>query len=274
MTAPIYWEVLQALLLPSSCPRPVLTLCGARVLSLLVERKGKPAISAPGFDTSALRSAVSGALSGKTYAKETWSAFDTCTATTLPGGGWSEPKQAIQAAFTLARAGKAPVLDVERCIEIIPPTKFLQLLWSELIGAATMGEMENCRRIATFVMTMPRTLTSAPLLPIFLHIVTPWLMATLEHQPSAEHAMNVELLVTVISSVLTFALHLELAMHSVTRERRSVLGESSSGMARKFAATLRGSKTSRTSQAIIQSLAGSPSFVANFPMFMNELSTV
>jgi len=134
-----------------------------------------------------------------------------------------------------------------------------------------MGEMENCRRIATFVMTMPRTLTSAPLLSIFLHIVTPWLMATLEQ---GEHAMHVELLVTVISSVLTFALHLELAMHSVTRERRFVLGESSSGMARKFAATLRDRKTSRTSQAIIQSLAGSPSFVANFPMFMNELSTV
>ena len=81
--------------------------------------------------------------------------------------------------------------------------------------------------------------------------------------------MNIELLVTIISSVLTASLHLEWALHSVTGETRQVLGQSSAAMTRRFAGALR--HRSPTSEAIVQRLTSSPAFVANFPTFMSEL---
>lgn len=84
--------------------------------------------------------------------------------------------------------------------------------------------------------------------------------------------MNVDLLVTIISSALTAALHLELAMRSIMGEQhRFVLGQQVSGMARRFVTDLRARKPSHTSRTIAQRLASSQSFVANFPVFMSEL---
>ncbi|KAF8078548.1 hypothetical protein FPV67DRAFT_62362 [Lyophyllum atratum] len=133
----------------------------------------------------------------------------------------------------------------------MPPTRFLQLLWSELVISASVGEMESCRRIATFVLTMPRCSGTPPLLPIFLHVVSPSLIFAIDHQQPPEHTMKVELLVTIVSSALTAALHLELGIRSVTGEHRLVLGQSSSGMARRFAADL-GARRDHTSRAILQ----------------------
>lgn len=183
----------------------------------------------------------------------------------------SGPRQMIQNAFGQARTGKAPVMDVERCIKAMPPSKFLQLFWSELLVSANLGEMESCRRIATFVLTMPRSSNAPPLLPIFLHNVSPSIIAAIDEQPHAEHTMNVELLVTIVSSVLTAALHLELAMRSVTKEQDFVWGQLSAAMARRFAAGLRARKNSPTSRMIGQRLASSQSFVANFPVFMGDI---
>lgn len=84
--------------------------------------------------------------------------------------------------------------------------------------------------------------------------------------------MNVELLVTIVSSVLTAALHLEWALHTVSGESQYVLGESSGTMARRLAFALKGNKDSHTSGTIAQRLTSSQSFVANFPVFMGELA--
>ncbi|KAG6819446.1 hypothetical protein H0H93_011795, partial [Arthromyces matolae] len=182
-----------------------------------------------------------------------------------------EPRQLIQTALNMARAGKAPFLDVAHCIKIVPPTTFLQLLWAELVIFASVGETETSRRIASFVLTMPQSSDVLPLLPIFLHVVTPSIIFTMNHQQTPDHMTKIELLVTTISSALTAALHLELGIRSsMSGEHRFVLGQPSSGMARKLAADLRESGDP-TSRLVLQKLASSQSFAANFAVSINEL---
>jgi len=180
-----------------------------------------------------------------------------------------QPHQAIRDVLAMARAGKSPSIDIGRLINVIPPSKFLQLMWSELSVAASLGQTESCRRIATFILTMPQESNMPPLLPIFLHTVLPALITGIDRQQPPEQTMNVELLVSIISSVLTASLHLEWGLRSVRGEQCDVLGRSSVSMVRRFAADMRIRKNSLTSQAITQRLSSSPSFIANFPVFMN-----
>lgn len=181
-----------------------------------------------------------------------------------------QSQQALRNTLAMARAGWAPCLDVSRCILVTPPSKFLQCLWTELCVAASMGETETCTRLATFVLTTPRS-SSPPLLPLFLHNVLPSIIANIDHQQPHEQSMSVELLVAIISSVLTAALHLEWALRSVCNEERHVLGQASAAMARRLAGDLRGRKNSPTGHSIAQRLASSQSFTANFPGSMGEL---
>ncbi|KAF8898666.1 hypothetical protein BD779DRAFT_1607403 [Infundibulicybe gibba] len=246
--AQIHLQILQTLLLSPSCPRPVLSLCDKNW-------------NVAAFDVVTVRRVVIEALG-------------------IQGGSTPHPprvqvslqeysRRTIQDVMTAARAGKAPILDVEHCLKFTPPTQFLNLLWSELVLSANLGDLENSKRIATFVLTMPHGSTSPPLLPIFLHIVTPKLIALMDDQPS-EQAVNIELLVTVICSSLTAALYLEFASRSVPGDRPFSLGQPCTAMARRFASDLRARKHSHTSNAIFQRLASSQAFVANFPAFMSD----
>lgn len=229
-------------------------------------------------------------------------------------------QQAIETAFSMARFSSQhnininnnnnnnnnksppPRLDLKRCLAIQPPIKFLQILWAEIQVAAHMGEMEACRRIATFVLATPQivlgvadnftpsntttttTTTTArqyPLLPIFLHVVLPAIIAEADGQlPHEEQSMRVDLLVAVLSSVLNAALHLEWALRAVLPPDRPqqqvavpVLGQTSNGMARRLAVDLRRNRTSAVSRMILQRLAASHAFVANFPVFKSDLGT-
>jgi mediator of RNA polymerase II transcription subunit 5 len=182
-----------------------------------------------------------------------------------------QSRQALRNTLAMTRAGRPPSLDITRCIIITPPSKFLQYLWMELCGAANIGETETCTRLATFVLTTPRSPSTPPLLPLFLHNVLPWIIANIDHQQPHEQTMNAELLVAIMSSALTAALHLEWALRSVCDEERYVLGQSSTAMARRLAVNLRGRKNSPTGRTIAQRLASSQSFVANFPGCMGEL---
>lgn len=180
-----------------------------------------------------------------------------------------QPRLTIQEALAVARAGKAPSIDIDRCIKICPPSKFLRILWSELVNAAATLEMENCKRIATFILTMPRSVdsNSPPLLPLFLHML-PALINVIDTQQPPEQTMNVELIATVVSSVLCAALHLELAF---PEKRLLVLGQTSQSMARTLAAHLR--HRGASSRIITQRLSSSSAFVTNFPVFLSELGT-
>lgn len=176
----------------------------------------------------------------------------------------------------MARSQKPPSLDLRRCLETLPPIKFLQLFWIELVTAASLGELEACRRLATFVLTMPQGSTIPPLLPIFMYIVLPSLISAADKQTAPEQTMTMELLVAIISSVLNAAVHLEWAMRSASASEndRLVLGQSSAAMARRLAQDLRRNHKSPVSGMISQRLASSQSFVANFPAFISELGTV
>ena len=188
---------------------------------------------------------------------------------------------------------------------MVRPIKFLQILWTGVQAAANLGELEACRRIVTFTLTMPlveETTFSTdgahqrqfPLLPLFLHVVLPGIIAKADElQPREEQTVRVDLLVNVISSVLNAALHLEWAMRSVSGPEQPppppqqqqqtpaassqdrlaipVLGQTSSGMARRLAVDLRRNRTSDVSKMILQRLATTHSFVANFPVFKSEL---
>lgn len=57
--APAHLEILQTLLLAPSCPRPILCLCGPRVLSLLDTRKGS---SAQKIDANSIRREINQAV--------------------------------------------------------------------------------------------------------------------------------------------------------------------------------------------------------------------
>ncbi|KAJ3813742.1 mediator complex subunit Med5-domain-containing protein [Lentinula aff. lateritia] len=266
--APIHLEVLQTLLLSPSCPRLVLTLCGPRVMSLLVNRARKEPIASVTFNNDELQRVLTTALGAREEARIR-------SAITMgPRVSWQEyPRQAIQTALNMARTNKLPSIDVERCLKVVSPSKFLQVLWSELVVVANVpSEIEHSRRLAVFILTAPRPPTTPPLLPIFLHNIVPSLIIYIDSQPEQTMTMSAELLVALVSSVLTAVMHLELAMQSATVKVQPVFGQTSSAMARRLVSDLRTRKFSYTGNTLAQRLSSSQSFLANFPVFM-ELGT-
>jgi mediator of RNA polymerase II transcription subunit 5 len=181
-----------------------------------------------------------------------------------------QPQQAIQNALARSRAGAAPSLDIDQCVLISPPTGFLRLLWSELWIPASRGEMETCRRIMSFVLTAPRSANAPPLLPVFMHVLVPSLITTIDQQHHQEQTMKIEFLMAVITSALTACLHLEWALQSIFGES-PVMDQRSAIILRRFAKQLRSKKHSPTSEALCQRLRALPSFMVNFPTVATEL---
>ncbi|KAJ7169957.1 hypothetical protein C8R46DRAFT_949420 [Mycena filopes] len=254
--APKHFSVLQTLLLSPECPRPVYCLCGQGVISLLLDKRMQNIISTVGFDAVSMHRVIAQALGIPHNAQSQPPSLGS----QIPGQ--SQPRQAIRDAIAKARGSKAPVLDVERCIKAGGCERFLRTLWSELLTAANLGETDVCTRIATFALTMPRPLSSPPLLSMFLNVLLPGLLSIIDSQP--DQTVAVELLGSIVSSILTAALHLDLAFSEVSRP---VLGQPSIAMARRVAADLRAKKQSHGSKMILQRLGSSQSFVANFPVF-------
>ncbi|KAF7339404.1 Mediator of RNA polymerase II transcription subunit 5 [Mycena sanguinolenta] len=235
-SAPKHFSVLQTLLLSSECPRT----------------------SVPNFDAVTMHRVIMHAL-GVPNAQS-----QPALSSQIPGQ--SQPRQAIRDAVAKARGSKAPALDVERAIKTCGCEKFLRMLWSELLATANLGETDVCTRIATFALTIPRPLGSPPLLAMFLNILLPGLIATIDNRQVGDQAVAIELLGSIVSSTLTASLHLDLAFTEVSRP---VLGQPSIVMARRVAGDLRSraKKHSHASKTILQRLASSQSFVANFPVF-------
>ncbi|KAJ7786401.1 hypothetical protein B0H16DRAFT_30240 [Mycena metata] len=258
--APKHFSVLQTLLLSSECPRPVQCLCGQGVLSLLLDKRMQNVISTVNFDAASMHRVVAHAL-GIPYNAQSQ---PPSLGSQIPGQ--SQPRQAIRDAVAKARASKAPVLDVERCIKTGGCEKFLRTLWTELLTLANLGETDVCTRIATFALTMPRPLSSPPLLAMFLNILLPGILSTIDSRQAGDQTVAIELLGSIVSSVLTASLHLDLAFPEVSRP---VLGEPSIVMARRVATDLRfrAKKQSHGGKMILQRLGSSQSFVANFPVF-------
>lgn len=275
--------MLQTLLQPRSCPEPVLRLSAANILRVFPTTKG-PQIPnrPPPYDPAPIRKLAMQALriptEGTPHSFHTLGRLansvpsePSATASTIPMLAPDPVLQAIRTALSAARAGKAPALDVERCLLFSNATRFLTMLWRELSLASTMGELEAPRRIATFVLSTPRAPRSPPLLPIFLHVVLPNLVTAADHLAPTERSLTVELLVAVISSALMAALYVEWALLSVCKEQRLVLGQPALTMARRLSGDLRRRTQSPASSMIVQRLASSSTFMANFPTFMAEM---
>ncbi|KAI6132767.1 mediator complex subunit Med5-domain-containing protein [Pisolithus croceorrhizus] len=236
-------EVLRTLLLAPNCPRVVLRLCSPNILRLMCSKRAQvvnpgvvdiEAIKALAFQTLGLKK------DGSTAAQE---------APSIPPETFLHlPRREIREAFMFARERKGPHIDVARCLTIITPTKFLLLFWSELCVAANLGEIETCRRLATFVLVTPRS-GAPPLLPLFVHNVLPVLIARIDQQ-TGDANTNIDLM-------------------TVCSEQKVIAGQTSAMIARKLASDLRAQKTnSRTSAVMLQRLSGVPTFIANFPVFM------
>ncbi|KAJ7361657.1 hypothetical protein DFH08DRAFT_1074600 [Mycena albidolilacea] len=255
-SAPKHFSVLQTLLLSSECPRAVQCLCGQGLQALLLDKRIQ---NVTNFDVVSMHRVLAYA-SGTPNAQSPPASL----ASQLPGQ--SQPRQAIRDAITKARGSKAPILDVDRSIKTCGPEKFLRMLWLELLATANLGEPDICTRIATFALTIPRPLGSPPLLAMFLHVLLPGLLSTIDNRQVGDQTVAVDLLGQIVSSILTISLYLDLAFTEVSRP---VLGQSSIVIARRVAVDLRlrAKNHSHASKMILQRLSASQSFVANFPVF-------
>ena len=207
---------------------------------------------------------------------------------------WVNPlphtRQAIQEAL---RRDKPASLDIDAILLHTPPTKFLHLFWSELSVAASMGNMDQCKRLATHVLVIiPSTSSSGgcvpPLMPVFLHSILPSVITKMDREFSSngsssgghtnlghntpgglngtstptnpEHTVQIELLTSVLSSSLLAAFHTEWAWRGICGEQKYLLGQSSRLMARGLADKLKVKKNSQTSRLVGQRLAAAPGF--------------
>ncbi|KAI0375369.1 hypothetical protein BV20DRAFT_265653 [Pilatotrama ljubarskyi] len=265
-SAPVHLEVLKTLLTSPSCPPAVLALSAPNTLRTFPDPIPQHSQRGLGtFDLKPIRQAARQALGLPEEEQQNQLVMPTSNV------HWSDQAhQLVTSTLTAARGGRAAALDVDRCLLLSPPTKFLTTFFAELSLAATMG-MEIPRRLATFVLTMPRTPRSPPLLPIFLHLVLPSLVASADGLPPTEQTIRVEFLVAVISSSLTSALHLEWAMLTTCGEERYVLGQSVTSMARRLAGDLRRRGSGPSAGMIMQRLTAIQPFVANFPTFAAEV---
>lgn len=148
------------------------------------------------------------------------------------------------------------------------PTKFLNVLWLEMNAAASVGNADICKLVATHVLVIPASTGTLPLLPVFIHVIMPSLIAGMDNK-QADQSTQIELLVSILSSSLAAAFHTEWAWRNIGGEPRYLLGQSSLAMARGVAEKLR-RKNSPTSRTISARLAASQAFVSNFPMVMGE----
>lgn len=204
------------------------------------------------------------------------------------------------------RRDKPASLDVDAILLHTPPTKFLHLFWAELSVSASLGNIDQCKRLATHVLVIvPSTSSSGgcvpPLMPVFLHSILPSVIAKMDKEFSSttgpstggshatnlglntpgggglntsnasanpEHTVQIELLASVLSCSLLAAFHTEWAWRSICGEQKYLLGQSSRLMARGLADKLKVRKASQTSRLVGQRLAAAPGFNS---MVMGEI---
>jgi hypothetical protein len=130
--------------------------------------------------------------------------------------------------------------------------------------------MDACKRVATHVFIISPSTGTLPLLPPFLHSILPALIMAMDRQQTPDQTIQVELLVSTLSSSLAAAFHAEWAWRTICGEQHYLLGQSSLAMARGLAEKLK-NKSSPTCRVMSQRLASSQVFMTNFPMIMGEL---
>jgi mediator of RNA polymerase II transcription subunit 5 len=282
--SPIHYHVLNTLLLAESTPITVLRLCAPSILRIISESAVKKVMPHSSINLVPLRKRALHILGlsdivapdGPPPPAPSDSASGPQSrpvpVTTIPLEAplpWDEqPAHAIHTALADAHAARAPMLDLARCLRIAPPTRVIHTLWTECLVTASVGGLPIARQLATFVLCTPGT--GPPLLPLFLFLVLPQLLISIEQQPPHEQAVSIELLVAILSSSLTAALHLEMISGS-EGENHMAGADITISFSAKLARDLRGKeKKSSVIRMILQRLASMHAFSSHFPMFLKS----
>lgn len=279
-----------------STPTPVLQLCSPAILRFFSERATQHAQSKGQIDLIPLRKRALHALGLSKIIddnhvppnfdgpKVQFTSTGRTTIDLAPAVHWAEqPARHLRDALTAVQEGRAPLIDIAYCLRIAPPTQFVHTLVDELLQAASMGTpMANCRTLATLVLVMPDATGALPpgrtLLPVFLHAVVPRLLVLFDEPTAlvADPTLRIELLVAIVPSALTAALHLERAYGAMVNANPApqeqavpVSGHPAAAMARRLLDHLRQvAATSHSASMLLQRLVAIPAFTANFPMFV------
>jgi len=269
--SPRHFTVLQAVLSNKSCPSVVLRTSTQTILRLSSDSRAQAHSRAQTQVPSPLPSMMT--LVDIVMKDHDRSSFQTSKE---PASWTSQPKLMIRQALVTANSGRVPYFDIERCLAMTNVRAFFESAWRELLAAASIGKMETCRRLATYILsptsgTITESSTSVPpLLPIFLHAYVPFLLASIDSQTTSEQNSSVQLLSTIIVSALTFAANFERAL---LKPAEAIAGRDikvqvhnlpCSALARRLRLDLRRAK-GPSALALFQKLSASSTFVSTFP---------
>ncbi|EJT97818.1 hypothetical protein DACRYDRAFT_111335 [Dacryopinax primogenitus] len=218
----LHWDVLQTLVMSESCPRVVLVVTGGAVLRLLGNGRlraldpqgagvgeratdgGPGGAGGPGEGLGGLREVV-GRLLCLDQDRDPFT--DRRHTHTLPS--WSDNCQtAIREAFTSAHLNRATTLDVDAYLSVLRPPEFVHILWDACVSGASMGAMDGCRIVSSFLLSGLRSPASPPLLPYFLLVFVPTLLVDLDRQTPPQ-STTLDTLVTIITSACHLSFQLE-----------------------------------------------------------------
>lgn len=288
-----------------STPKPVLQLCASAILRVLVPQVSQHTLQAKSqinINVVPLRKRVLHALGLSRLLEDShvppnfegskvqFSTTAKATVDLSQPNSWADlPAQHLRDALSAIQAGRAPVLDVSRCLPTAPPTTFVHTLFEVLLNAASVGTpIANCRTLATLTLVLPcRTGTSIlpngahpqarTLLPVFLHAALPRLLVLLDAPEglATDPTTRAELLVAVVASALTAALQLERAYSGMANatpvsEEHAIPApaHTAASMARRLAEHLRkASRNSQSASLLLQRLMAMSAFTTNFPIF-------
>ncbi|KAF8503938.1 mediator complex subunit Med5-domain-containing protein [Hysterangium stoloniferum] len=267
--SPRHFTVLQAVLSDKSCPSVVLRTSKQTILRLSSDSRAcaRAQTQAP----SPLPSMAT--LVDIVMKDHDRSLFQTSKE---PAPWMSQPKLMIRQALVTATSGRVPYFDIERCLAMTNVRAFFESAWRELLAAASIGKMETCRRLATYIlsptsgMATESTTSVPPLLPIFLHAYVPFLLVSIDNQITSEQNISVQLLSTIVVSALTFAANFERALMKPAEViagrdiKVQVHNSPCSAMARRLRLDLRKVK-GPSALALFQKLSASSTFVSTFP---------
>ncbi|KAH8835899.1 hypothetical protein DL96DRAFT_96411 [Flagelloscypha sp. PMI_526] len=283
----IYFIILRTLCNSSECPKQAILMSRFELLNALRLLRSQPAQHPMNETTTQLYERLTPilGLQGPSKAKQAPIPWHTQS---------HQPRLIVRHAFSTAKAGKAPSLDIDRCLILCTPIELFQILWTELCSSDTVGagsttntnsstETEIAKRMWTFVLTHPRSSNQLPLLPAFAHVYLPSMLNAVDRN-SPMNMVQMTTIAGITLSALMGNLQLEIALRALPASSnttpaaaatpggssRLALGEPVATLARKLASTLRSHKrTSNASAELLRQLNQSQPFIASFPAFID-----
>lgn len=166
-------------------------------------------------------------------------------------------------------SGRLPYINMDCCLLIVPPPRFLEILWSELVSASKIWELGMCVRLGTLILVSTRLPSPGPsLFTLFLRSTMRSIIHDNDKKPPQEQSRNILLMAATISSALCHRTHLEAASALVGIPRQGPETSSTADVSNIFAGMLKAdSKSSPTSRMLLERLGRDAEFTAKWPKF-------